>query len=55
LAADISRNIGKHQGPVAELISRLCSEGISAIPSCFLGTGGSLLDRQPGAEWPAAD
>jgi hypothetical protein len=28
VAADISRNIGRHQGPLADLISRICSTGI---------------------------
>jgi hypothetical protein len=44
VAADISRIIGRHQGPVADLISNICSDGMSAIPSCFFGIGGSLLE-----------
>src|SRR5437868_4507704 len=44
VAAAISRNIGKHQKAVADLIIRICSDGISAMPSCFFGTGGSLFE-----------
>jgi len=32
VAADISRNIGRHQGLVADLIRRSCCAGVSAIP-----------------------
>ena len=41
------RHLQEHRqapGAVADLISPICSDGISALPSCFLGTGGSLLD-----------
>ena len=31
-----------HHGPVADSKTRACCAGVSAIPLCFLGTGGSL-------------
>jgi hypothetical protein len=31
-----------HHGPVADSKTRACCAGVSAIPRCFLGTGGSL-------------
>src|SRR5215470_11912616 len=43
VAAAISRNIGRHQGPAADLINSICSDGSNAIPSRFFGTGGSLF------------
>ena len=31
-----------HHGPVADAKTRTCCAGVSAMPRCFLGTGGSL-------------
>lgn len=43
VAAATSSNVARHQGPVAESISCICSVGNKAVPSCFFGIGGSLF------------
>src|SRR5436190_22992289 len=42
VAAAISRNAGRHHGPVAHWVRRSCSDGSSAIPMRFLTFGRSL-------------
>src|SRR5579862_7316220 len=42
--AHTSRNVAKHQGPLAAATNVFCCVGASAIPLRFFGTGGSLPD-----------
>src|ERR1022692_3986014 len=42
VAAVTSRNVAMHHGPLADSKTRTCCAGVSAMPLCFLGTGGSL-------------